>query len=59
MVESITELRVPYCRRHVDCGEGVQMGAGGLAVPGVWGFDERAKGFQVNVYGDAAKVLQQ
>ncbi len=29
MVESITEWRVLYCRRHVDCVEGVQMGAGG------------------------------
>ena len=28
MVESSTEWRVLYCRRHVDCVEGVQMGVG-------------------------------
>jgi tryptophan 2,3-dioxygenase len=29
MVESVIEWRVPYCRRHVDCVEGVRMGAVG------------------------------
>jgi len=39
MVESITEWRVLYCRRHVDCVEGVQMGAVGCG--GVWGVGVR------------------
>ncbi len=40
MVESITEWRVPYCRRHVDCVVGVQVV---VVVAGVWVFDEQSK----------------
>lgn len=43
MVESITEWRVSYCRRYMDCVWGVQMGAGGCGGGQVSVFDERAK----------------
>ena len=43
MVESITEGRAPYCRRHVDCVESVRGDAVTEAVPRVSVFDEQAK----------------